>query len=261
VGSVISSSRAPATVQLAVLLLAFLIILSGCETMPPKGIEVSPSSSVLGVDVSFTVDLFHPSWAPNWQRHLGTVLFIKEPPSGGLQGVTEIVAASWIRKTRAYLLNPEPGTYYVAGASLVTDMPMQRFPVVDGGGVSVDVSTGGSFGHTVILTKEMIQQTKTTIVPSGVEFMGAIRLAPGDRVNAKAEFQDDLQEQLAEVIRPGSTSATGLSGNWTMTYMVNAKKSSVTDTARDLEKFSLDAADDFEKSPWSQIVPGASLAE
>ena len=40
----------------------------------------------------------------------------------------------------------------------------------------------------------------------------------------------------------------------TMTWMVNLEKSSVTDTASDLEKFSLDTADDFLNSPWSQIV-------
>jgi hypothetical protein len=85
--------------------------------------------------------------------------------------------------------------------------------------------------------------------------MGALRLRQGGRINAKTEFQDDLQKAIAEDIRPGVTSATGLSGYMTMTWMVDLEKSSVTDAASDLEKFSLDAADDFEKSPWSQIVP------
>jgi hypothetical protein len=217
--------------------------------MPPKHIEVSPSSSVLGVDVSYPV-----AWTLDPRP--STVLFIKEPPGGNLQEVFEVIAASFIRKTRAYLLNPEPGTYYVVAASFATAMPMQGVSMPVGGGVSVGVAAGGSSVLSVILTEEMIQQTKTAIVPSSVEFMGALRLRAGDRVNAKAEFQDDLQEQMAEVIRPGVTLATGLSGYMTGTYMVNPDKSSVTDSASDLEKFSLGAADDFSKSPWSQIVPG-----
>ena len=32
-----------------------------------------------------------------------------------------------------------------------------------GGGFSVGVSAGGSFGHAVILSEEMIRQTKTTL--------------------------------------------------------------------------------------------------
>ncbi len=115
---------------------------------------------------------------------------------------------------------------------------------------------GGPFGHTIILTEEMIQHTKMTIALSGVEFMGALRLRQGGRINAKTEFQDDLQRHFAEVIRPSALSATGLSGYMTMTWMVDLEKSSVMDESSDLEKFSLDTADDFAKSPWSQIVPG-----
>jgi hypothetical protein len=246
--SVFSSGRIQATVRLAALLPILLIILSGCQSMPPKHIEVSPSSSVLGVDVSFPV-----AWSPD--PELGVVFFIKEPPGGGHQEVIEVIPASWTTKTRAYLLNPEPGTYYVAAATLVINVPTQGASTSVGGGVSVGVSAGGSFGHTIVLTEEMIQETKTTIDPSSVEFMGALRLRLGDRINAKAEFQDDLQRHFAEVIRPGAVSATGLSGYMTMTWMVDLEKSSVTDTASDREKFSLEAADDFAESPWSQIVP------
>ena len=110
--------------------------------------------------------------------------------------------------------------------------------------------------HMVMLTEEMIQQTKTTVAPYGVEYMGALRIVAGDRINAKAEFQDDLQKLMTEVLRPDAIDATGLFGYMTLTWMVDLEKSSVTNAASDLEKFSLDAADDFANSPWSQIVPG-----
>jgi hypothetical protein len=258
--SVISPGRMLATLQPAVLLPILLIILSGCQSMPPKHIEVSPSSSVLGVNVDFTYYDYYDrvtralARATNSIPLLAGVVFVKEPLHGRL--TPELIPASWIKGSRAYLLNPEPGTYFVVAVSFALNIPNTSTSGSLGGGVTGSLSTGGSVGHTVILTEEMIQQTKTTIAPSGVEFMGALRIVPGDRINAKAEFQDDLQKQMAEDIRPGVTSATGLSGQFTMTWMVDLEKSSVTDAASDLEKFSLDAADDFEKSPWSQIVPG-----
>jgi hypothetical protein len=250
----------PGTVQLAVLLPIFLTILSGCQSMPPKHIEVSPSSSILGVDVDFTAHLSSVGRAMvrvmNSGPFLGGVVFLKEPLHGRPGAAPELIPASWIKGSRAYLLNPEPGTYSVVAVSWVDVIPSTSTSASFGGGVTGSLSTGGSVGHTVILTQEMIHQTKTMIAPSDVEFMGALRIVLGDRINAKAEFQDEVQKELAENIRPGVTSATGLSGYMTMTWMVDLEKSSVTDTASDLEKFSLDAADDFVKSPWSQIVPG-----
>ncbi len=257
--SAIASDRMPAKVQLALLLPISLIILSGCQSMPPKHIEVSPSSSVLGVNVDFTVYDYYDrvtralARATNSLPLLAGVVFLKEPLHGRL--APKLIPASWIKGSRAYLLNPEPGTYFVVAVSSATSIPSTSTSASLGGGVTGSLSTGGSVGHTIILTEEMIQQTKTTIAPSGVEFMGALRIVGGNRINAKAEFQDDLQKEMAEHIRPGVTSATGLFGQFTMTWMVDLEKSSVTDAASDLEKFSLDAADDFVKSPWAQIVP------
>ncbi len=163
---------------------------------------MSPSSSVLGVRVSFPM-----AFGPDMD--LGTVFFIKEPPDGGLEGVTEVVAASWIRKTRAYLLNPEAGPYYVVAASYGVNLPMLGVSAAIGGGISIGVSVAGGAGeHAVILPKEMILQTRTTIAPSGVEFIGVLCLARGDRINANAELQDDLQRKVTEIV-PGEGSLQG----------------------------------------------------
>jgi len=254
--SVISPNRVPATLQLAALVSISLILLSGCQSMPPERFEVSPSSSVLGVDVDFAAEttgfLRTLARVTNSLPRLAGVVFLKEPLHGSL--APRLIPASWIKDSRAYLLNPESGTYFVAAASFAVDVPSTSSSASFGGGVTGSVSTGGSVGHLVILPQEMIEQTKTTIAPGDVEFMGALRIRSGDRVNAEAEFQDELQKELTEAIRPDATSATGLSGYFTRTWMVNLEQSSVTDTAGDLEKFSLDAADDFAKSPWSTIV-------
>ena len=274
--SAIASDRTPGkTFQLALLLPISLIIISGCQSGPPKEIEVSPSSSVLGVETCPTIG------------SLTSVLFIKEPQGGDLQGVTETIAASWVRRSRAYLLNPEPGTYYVVATIWkVEGGGRAGVSVGIGGGVSIGVSVAGSGGeHAVILPKEMILQTRTTIAPSGVEFIGVLCLPRGDRINANAELQDDLQRKVTEIVRPGVTSATGLSGYLTSTWMPDLEISSLAGAAGDckrlgrsprrrdgdrsrggrardqwivipcLEKFELDAADDFAGSPWSQFFP------
>ncbi len=251
------------TLRRAVVLLSTLLpFISGCQSMPPKHIEVSPSSSVLGVDVDFMAHYSGVNRAmSNFMKAgpvLAEVVLLKEPLHGRLEPeeIPELIPASWINGSRAYLLNPEPGTYSVVAVSFAMRLPSTGSSIPLGGGVTASVSTGGSVVHMVMLTEELIRQTKTTVAPSGVEFMGALRIVSGDRINAKAEFQDDLQRLMTEVLRPGVTDATGLSGYMTMTWMVDLEKSSVTDAASELEKFSLDAADDFEKSPWSQIVPG-----
>ena len=84
--------------------------------------------------------------------------------------------------------------------------------------------------------------------------MGALRLGVGDRINAKAEFQDDVQRTIAEIVRPGSTSATGLSGYMTMTWMVSSEKSSVARSEGDREDFFREATDDFAESEFSRIL-------
>jgi hypothetical protein len=222
--------------------------------MPLPNLPVSSSSSILGVDVAYT------NWPLPDLRPVG-VFFVKALPGGRLQEGAEVIPASWINGTRAYLLNPEPGTYYVAAATYRTGgFPTQSasFPV--GGSSSVGVTVEVVEGSlATVFAEEMILQTETRIAPSCVEFMGAVRFVLGDRINANAEFQGELQKQMAELLRPGVTSASGLSGHLTSTCMVNLEKSSVSNETSDRENFLQRAADDFAKSPFSQIVSNPAL--
>ena len=106
----------------------------------------------------------------------------------------------------------------------------------------------------MILPAELIHRTTTTIAPGHVAFMGALRVRPGDRVNAKTVFQDDLQRRIAERIRPGATSKSGLAGRFTRAWTVDLEETSLSNEAGDRESFFADALTDLGDSPWAQVI-------
>jgi hypothetical protein len=183
------------------------------------------------------------------------VFFLREPSGGGgPEDRGEIIRASWINGERAYLLNPEPGTYYVVAAGYSYTVAAGSSTTSIGSNISLSISAAGRAAYVIVFPDDLIRETQTTIAPSCMAFMGGLRFLPGDRVNANAQLQGDLQRHVAEALVPGSTSASGFSGYLTRTYMVNREKSSVSNETRDRENFLRKAARDFAKSPSSQII-------
>jgi hypothetical protein len=231
------------------LVAALVLLLSSCQSVPPKEIPVSPDSSVLGVGVAFPVPLSR-------DPVLTGVVFLKEPRHGQLEEATDLIPASWIKGSRAYLLNAEPGTYLVVAVFSAVSLPSTSTSASLGGGVTGSVSTGGAVGQTVILPAAMIQRTRTVIGPSRVEFAGALQIGyqSSDRINASTEFEDELQRWIAELVRPGVTSKSGLAGQFTRTWMANPTLSSTSNEAGDRESFLDDALADFGNSPWVEVI-------
>ncbi len=151
------------------LVAALVLLLSSCQSVPPKEIPVSPDSSVLGVDVAFPVPLSR-------DPVLTGVVFLKEPLHGRLEEAPELIPASWIKGSRAYLLNPQPGAYLVVAVFSAVSVPSTSTSASLGGGITGSVSTGGSVGMTVVLPAAMSQRTRTTIGPTRVEFAGALQI-------------------------------------------------------------------------------------
>jgi hypothetical protein len=228
---------------------ALLLLSSGCRSVPPREIPVSPDSSVLAVDVIFPLRLSR-------DPVLIGVVFLKEPLHGRLDDARETVPASWIKGSRAYLLDPEPGAYLVVAVSSAVSLPRTSTSASLGGGVTGTFSTSGAIGQTVILPEEMILRTRTTIDPSGVEFAGALQIGyrSSDRINASTEFEDELQRRMAELLQPGVTSKSGLAGQFTRTWKANLTLSSMSNEASDRESFLSDARADFGDSPWAEVV-------
>jgi hypothetical protein len=106
----------PRRLRCSTLLAALVLLLSSCQSVPPTEIPVSPDSSVLGVNVAFPVPLSR-------DPILTGVVFLKEPRHGQLEEAIDLVPASWIKGSRAYLLNAEPGTYLVVAVFSAVSMP------------------------------------------------------------------------------------------------------------------------------------------
>ncbi len=242
---------------------ALLFMLVGCQSMPPTDIEVSPESSVLGVDVAILP--WGGSVGRAFLRATGAmpiltgVVFLKEPVDGNLEEGAELVPASWINGSRAYLLNPEPGAYLVVAVFYAYNMPSTSTSTSLGGGVTVTATTQGQLGQSMMLPAGIVRQTRTTIGPGRVEFGGAlqIEILPGESapiaIHEGTVFEDESERRLAELLHPGVTTRS----KWVpgaSVMMANPKASSVSGGASDREKFLVDARSAFGGSPWAEIL-------
>jgi hypothetical protein len=244
------SRTTPGTARFLLLWVALVPFLSACQSTA-TGVSISSKSSLLAVDVLYPFPL---SRDPS----LVQVFLVRGPIHGGLEELPELIPASFVKRSRAYLLDPEPGTYSLVAVTSAVAPPWNEYPVA--GGVTRTVWSG-DIGHAVIFPAELIHRTRTTITSGGVAFMGALRVRRGDRINADAVFEDDLQRRIAEQIRPGVTSESGLAGRFTMTWMVDLEETSLSNEPGDRESFFDDALTDLGASPWAGVIARAASRE
>jgi hypothetical protein len=231
--------------------MALAPLVSGCQSPPPADVSISPKSSLLAVEVVFPAPL---SRDPS----LVQALLVKGPIHRGLKEIPELIAPSFVKGSRAYWLDPDPGTYSLVAVTSAVAAPLSSRPVA--GGVT-GTTLSGTLADATILPAELIQRTRTTIGSGDVAFMGALRVVAGRRIDANATFQDELQKRLAERIRPGASSESGLSGWFTMAWLPDLEETSLGDDAGDREAF-LDAARaDLAGSAWAQLVARAAPRE
>ena len=243
-------SRSLGTFRLLLPWVALVPLLSGCQSIPAD-VSISPKSSLLAVDVLFPIPL---SRDPS----LVQVFLVRGPIHGELKDLPELIPASFVKNSRAYLLDPEPGTYSLVAVTSAVAAPLDDDPV-EGGVTKTTLS--GTIANAMIFPAELIHRTRTTIGPGGVEFMGALQVIPGERINANAVFQDDLQKRIAERVQPGATSKSGLAGWFTRTWMVDLEEISLSNEAGDRESFFADALTDLGDSPWAQVIARAASRE
>jgi hypothetical protein len=185
------------------------------------------------------------------------VFFARGPIHGGLEELPDLIPATFVKWDRAYLLDPEPGTYSVVAVTAAYAPPWNEYRIV---GVT-QTTWSGTSSDAMIFPAELIQRTRTTIGPGRVEFMGTLHVRRGDRIDAKTAFQDDLQRRIAERIRPGVVSKSGLAVWLERTRMVNLEESRLSNEAGDRESFFEDAPADLGDSPWAKVVARAAPPE
>ena len=199
------------------------------------------------MDVVFPVPLGRD---PN----LVQVFLVKGSIHRGLKELPELIPASFVKESRAYLLDPEPGTYSLVAVTSAVAAPLRDRPVA--GGVTA-TTLSGTLANATIFPAELIQRTRTTIGSGSVAFMGALRVVDGERINANAVFRDELQKRIAERIRPGASSESGLSSWFTMAWMPDLEETSLSNEAGDREAFLEAALTDLGDSPWAQVIARA----
>jgi hypothetical protein len=229
--------------------MALVPLLSSCQSMPTD-VSILPRSSLLAVDVLYPIPL---SRDPS----LVQAFFVRGPIHGGLEELPELIPASFVKWSRAYLLDPEPGTYSLVAVTSAVAPPLNDYPVA---GVT-KTRWSGTIADAMIFPAELIHRTRTTIGPGGVAFMGALRVRQGDRINANVVFQDDLQKRIAERIRPGATSKSGVAGWFTRAWTVDLEETSLSDEAGDRESFFDEALTDLGDSPWARVIARAAPRE
>jgi hypothetical protein len=229
--------------------MALVPLLSSCQSIPTD-VSISSRSSLLAVDVLYPIPL---SRDPS----LVQAFFVRGPVHGGLKELPELIPASFVKWSRAYLLDPEPGTYSLVAVTSAVAPPLNDYPVA---GVT-KTRWSGTIADAMIFPAELIHRTRTTIGPGGVAFMGALRVRQGDRINANVVFQDDLQKRIAERIRPGATSKSGVAGWFTRAWTVDLEETSLSDEAGDRESFFDEALTDLGDSPWARVIARAAPRE
>jgi hypothetical protein len=230
--------------------LALVLLLSGCQSAPTTGVALSSSSSLLAVEVAFPVPLGRdPS--------LVQVYFMRGSIHSGLDELPDLVPATFVKWSRAYLLDPEPGTYSVVAVTSAYAPPWNDYRIA---GVS-QTTWNRTSSDAMIFPVELIDRTRTTAGPGRVAFMGTLRVRQGERINATTEFQDDLQRRIAERIRPGVASKSGFAGWLERARMVNLAETSLSNGAADRERFFEEAPEDLGHSTWSKFVARAAPGE
>jgi hypothetical protein len=165
----------------------------------------------------------------------------------------ELIPATFVKGSRAYLLDPEPGTWSVVAVT-AEYAPPSNYHAIDG---VTDTVWSGTSSDAMIFPAELIQRTTTRVAPGEAAFVGVLRVRRGDHINANAVPQDDLQKRIAEQIRPGVTSESGLSGWLMRARVVDLEGTSLSNQPADRQAFLEAALLDLGVSPWAKVVARA----
>lgn len=193
--------------------------LAACATAPGiRGPALDASSALLAVEVHFPVPRGR-------DPQLVDALFVKEPVPRDERALASAgVPASFVKGARAYLVDPEPGTWSLLAVRHVHAPPLRPEPVE---GVSHTLASEGDLGTLVVLPAEWIRRTRTAVAAGGLAFMGALSVRDGGRVDADTRFDDPLQERLVRALRPGATARSGFAARLSRTRTLDPTHSSL----------------------------------
>jgi len=218
---------------------------------PPVPQTLPASSSLLAVDVRFPTPLAR-------DHSLVEVFFVRGAIDADASAPPELVPASFVKRSRAYLVDPVPGSYAVAAVGSNIAPSWIDDPVA--GGVTRTVDRRDP-GHVVILPRERIEATRTEVRAGEVAYVGDLRVRRGDRIHAGAQTQGALQAQIAEAIRPGVTTEAGFGGWVSMTWTPDLEHTRLLQSPELRRAFFEEAIVDLEPSAWAGFVESRAPRE
>jgi hypothetical protein len=223
--------------------LSCLALLAACQSAPVTDVWISPKSSLLAVDVLFPEPLNRdPSLVQAW--------FLKGTVAGEGETLAEPIPATFVKWSRAYLLDPEPGLYSLAAVAAEYAPPWNTEPI---DGITQTTSSGIS-ADAVIFPAELIRRTTAAVAPGRVVFLGVLHVRRGEHISADAVPADDLQARLADRIRPGATGLTGIRAWLARARVVDLANTTFRNGPADREAFLDSARADLGESPWAAML-------
>src|SRR5262245_1611762 len=220
-----------------------LALFSACQSAPVTDVWISPQSSMLAVDVLFPEPL-------NRDPALVQAYFLKGPLPGEGEALPDPIPATFVKWSRAYLLDPEPGIYSLVAVTAEYAPPWNTEPI---DGITQTTSSGIS-ADAVIFAAELIRRTTAAVAPGQMVFLGLLQVRRGEHISADAVPADDLQARLADRIRPGVTGLTGIRAWLARARVVDLEHTTFSNQPADREAFLEIARADLGESPWTAVL-------
>jgi len=199
------------------------VLLCGCASEQVPSMS-QPHAAVLGIDVTLRAALGDTLNKPV------VVYLAKVDTNGGLLQ-QQIVRTNYVKDGRAYLLNAAPGTYVAVAA--YSSPPML-------------VTTTDSITY---LSKQLVEQSKTTVGEGEFAFMGSFEVAQA----VWLDQADEVQKHYRNLLSPsGARGIVGLSLNQVTSYLGSAGASKDEERARN--GFVQSARKDFAGSAWAALL-------
>lgn len=182
-------SKSPSRFTQLTVLIGALAVLGGCAGSAPPPDPVGPESAALGVKMKMKTPVAIVSHEPE------AVLFARLDEGQDLLDVKTLFISNLAANGQAYLLNVEPGTYVVVAAVYGmegTPTSVSSEPMQIGGGVSVSVGTeliSGDSTHRNYCSRELIEQTRTTVAAGSFAFMGKFEVGASGGMGEPDECQ------------------------------------------------------------------------
>ena len=170
-------------------------LLWACKSGPPVKPNAEKNAAI-GIQVEF--------------KTLLAILGNEEPSrvffapgvNGKILSKENLLTATWITDSRAYLLNVPPGEYVAVAGQFVQQQAASSTSAPVGGGATVSVSTGGGTNtYTIFFPERVVKQTLVRAEPNRLAVMGNYVLKVGQ---GGYSGMDATQKHYVDRIFPGA---------------------------------------------------------